>query len=38
MNFSDTQKNENKGINIDIEKKIPHAAGLAGGSADAPPL
>lgn len=27
-------KKRNKGINIDIEKKIPHAAGLAGGSAD----
>lgn len=25
---------ENKGINITIEKNIPHAAGLAGGSAD----
>lgn len=25
----------NPGINIDIDKKIPHAAGLAGGSADA---
>lgn len=25
----------NKGINIDIDKNIPHAAGLAGGSADA---
>lgn len=25
----------NKGILIDIDKKIPHAAGLAGGSADA---
>lgn len=27
-------KKRNKGINIDIQKKIPHAAGLAGGSAD----
>lgn len=26
---------ENNGIHIDIEKHIPHAAGLAGGSADA---
>ncbi len=25
---------KNKGINIDIVKRIPHAAGLAGGSAD----
>lgn len=25
---------KNKGINIDIVKKIPHAAGMAGGSAD----
>ena len=25
---------KNKGINIDIEKRIPHAAGMAGGSAD----
>lgn len=25
----------NEGIHIDIDKKIPHAAGLAGGSADA---
>lgn len=25
----------NKGLHIDIDKKIPHAAGLAGGSADA---
>lgn len=27
-------KKKNKGINIDIVKRIPHAAGLAGGSAD----
>lgn len=27
-------KKKNKGILIDIKKKIPHAAGLAGGSAD----
>ncbi len=27
-------KIKNKGINIDIIKRIPHAAGLAGGSAD----
>ena len=27
-------KKKNKGINIDIKKRIPHAAGLAGGSAD----
>lgn len=27
-------KKKNKGISIDIKKKIPHAAGLAGGSAD----
>jgi len=27
-------KIKNKGINIDIVKRIPHAAGLAGGSAD----
>ncbi len=26
---------ENEGISIDIQKRIPHAAGLAGGSADA---
>ena len=32
--FSYTKK-ENCGIEIDIVKKIPHAAGLAGGSADA---
>lgn len=27
-------KTKNKGIHIDIKKRIPHAAGLAGGSAD----
>lgn len=27
-------KKKNKGININIKKRIPHAAGLAGGSAD----
>lgn len=27
-------KKKNRGIHIDIQKKIPHAAGLAGGSAD----
>lgn len=31
--FKAVQK-KNKGINIDIVKRIPHAAGLAGGSAD----
>ena len=31
--FMDT-KIKNKGINIDIVKRIPHAAGMAGGSAD----
>lgn len=31
--FSQT-KIKNKGVNIDIVKRIPHAAGLAGGSAD----
>lgn len=33
--FFDYTKKENCGIEIDIIKKIPHAAGLAGGSADA---
>lgn len=33
--FFDYTKKENSGIEIDIVKKIPHAAGLAGGSADA---
>ena len=32
--FFDATKIKNKGINIDIIKRIPHAAGLAGGSAD----
>ncbi len=32
--FFNYTKKKNKGINIDIIKKIPHAAGLAGGSAD----
>ncbi len=32
--FFKTVKIKNKGINIDIVKRIPHAAGLAGGSAD----
>ena len=31
--FAET-KIRNKGINIDIVKRIPHAAGMAGGSAD----
>lgn len=31
--FAET-KIKNKGINIDIVKRIPHAAGMAGGSAD----
>lgn len=32
--FFDATKTKNTGINIDIVKRIPHAAGLAGGSAD----
>lgn len=32
--FFKANKIANKGINIDIFKRIPHAAGLAGGSAD----
>lgn len=32
--FFDFTKKKNKGIHIDIVKRIPHAAGLAGGSAD----
>lgn len=32
--FFDYAKIKNKGIHIDIIKRIPHAAGLAGGSAD----
>lgn len=32
--FFDYTKIKNKGIAIDIVKRIPHAAGLAGGSAD----
>lgn len=32
--FFDYTKIENRGINIDINKNIPHAAGLAGGSTD----
>jgi len=32
--FFKVTKIKNKGINIDIIKRIPHAAGLAGGSAD----
>lgn len=32
--FFDAAQIENKGIEITIDKKIPHAAGLAGGSAD----
>lgn len=32
--FFKATKKKNKGINIDIVKRIPHAAGLAGGSAD----
>ncbi|MBE6785134.1 MAG: 4-(cytidine 5'-diphospho)-2-C-methyl-D-erythritol kinase [Ruminococcaceae bacterium] len=33
--FFDYTGIENSGVKIDIEKHIPHAAGLAGGSADA---
>lgn len=33
--FFKVTKTENPGISIDIQKKIPSAAGLAGGSADA---
>lgn len=33
--FFDVTKTGNPGISIDIQKKIPSAAGLAGGSADA---
>lgn len=32
--FFNYTKKKNRGINIDIIKRIPHAAGLAGGSAD----
>lgn len=32
--FFKAVKKKNKGIHIDIVKRIPHAAGLAGGSAD----
>ena len=32
--FFEATKKKNKGININIVKRIPHAAGLAGGSAD----
>lgn len=32
--FFQATKKKNKGINIDLKKRIPHAAGLAGGSAD----
>ena len=32
--FFDYTKIENSGINIDIKKNIPHAAGLAGGSTE----
>ena len=32
--FFNAQKIKDIGVNIDIKKRIPHAAGLAGGSAD----
>lgn len=32
--FFEHTKKKNKGINIDIIKRIPHSAGIAGGSAD----
>lgn len=32
--FFDSTKIKNNGVNIDIVKRIPHAAGMAGGSAD----
>lgn len=32
--FFKAAKVKNKGINIDLQKRIPHAAGMAGGSAD----
>ena len=32
--FFKANKSKNRGINIDIVKRIPHQAGLAGGSAD----
>lgn len=32
--FFQSTKKKNKGIHIDIVKRIPHAAGMAGGSAD----
>lgn len=34
MPFFKATKIKNKGVNIDIVKRIPHQAGLAGGSAD----